>query len=77
MTEILGELQGAGKCSEGLAGRLYRKLGQFSLPFYSLKKVDAKAVEEMQEEKILSFHIPFLCINWRSFDVYIRVLNED
>lgn len=58
VTEILGELQGAGTYNEGLAGWLYRKLGQFSLPFYPLKKVDAKAVEEMLAGKILSFCPP-------------------
>ena len=31
-------------------------------------------IRHRKEEKILPFHIPFLRINWRSFDVYIRVL---
>ena len=53
--EILRELQGEKITGEGVADRARRWLGQIRLPNFHRERVDAKSIEEILAEQLLSF----------------------
>ena len=55
VVEILNELSGEDNAQEGLADRTRRLLGQLRWPVPRRERVDAKSVEEILAEKLLSF----------------------